>query len=92
MNYGENSLIALLHMEHSLPVWLSSSLCFIVAAILAWASFSALLSKNWHEERFEMVALSMGAALGVAIGFISLTPQSAFWYVIAQLSVWQRLR
>jgi len=84
---GKGSLMALLFDTYGVPFWASSCLCFGTAAIFAWSGLSALMSKNWQEERFETVAISMSAALGVAMGFAGLTPQSEFWQFAAQLGM-----
>lgn len=87
----KGSLSALLFDTYGVPFWASSFLCFGTASIFAWSGFSALLSKTWEEERFETVAISMSAALGVAMGFAGLTPQSEFWQFAAQIGMFMSL-
>lgn len=84
---GANSLMTLLYVNYGVPAGVTSFLCFGTGAVLAWSGLTALFSKNWQDERFETVALSFSAALGVAIGFAALTPQSEFWQFIAQIAI-----
>lgn len=86
-NSASISLSMLLRVSYGLPLWVTSLFYFGLGAIFSWASLSCLLSKNWDQERFQTITLTMSTAFGVAIGFAGLTPYSAFWHFSAQIGI-----